>query len=325
MPPTPARPDAGWTSTCLTRRPTATSAPRSTPCSARPTSAWAAASAARARTCTAAGGEPPASSATCCCRRSTPSGARRLDQPGRARLRLRAARRPAGRGLRRGDLLRAASRSTPRPPAVVHVCDDIACRAAGADELARRARATRSGRPASTPDGRAIWLASPVPRPVRARAGGARDRGGRVARRALDRARDRRRRRCRAWLATPREPDRAPIRRPAGRLGAAAAAPRRRRRSDEPRRLPRPRRLRRRCARALALGPRRASIREVTDVEARSAAAAPPSRPAASGRPSPRQPVRPHYLDLQRRRVRAGHVQGPRRSWRATRSRSSRR
>ena len=49
----------------------------------------------------------------------------------------------------------------PRPPIVAHVCDDIACRLAGSDELA--ADLERSIGPAGTPsaDGRTTWLASP--------------------------------------------------------------------------------------------------------------------------------------------------------------------
>src|SRR6476646_2846556 len=51
--------------------------------------------------------------------------------------------------------------TTPRPPVVVHVCDDIACRLAGAericDDLARGVA------PAGEPvhDGRAAWICSP--------------------------------------------------------------------------------------------------------------------------------------------------------------------
>jgi NADH-quinone oxidoreductase subunit F len=48
-----------------------------------------------------------------------------------------------------------------RPPIVAHVCDDIACRLAGADDLA--ADVERSLGPAGTPssDGQATWLRSP--------------------------------------------------------------------------------------------------------------------------------------------------------------------
>ena len=51
--------------------------------------------------------------------------------------------------------------TTPRPPLVAHVCDDIACRLAGAEELC--AGLDRSLGPAGEPalDGRATWLRSP--------------------------------------------------------------------------------------------------------------------------------------------------------------------
>ena len=79
--------------------------------------------------------------------------------------------------------------TTPRPPAVAHVCDDIACRLAGAEDVA--ADLERALGPAGTPsaDGGRTWLRSPVPRAVRARPGG--DVHGR---RARSRARRRRRR-----------------------------------------------------------------------------------------------------------------------------------
>ncbi len=51
--------------------------------------------------------------------------------------------------------------TTPRPPTVAHVCDDIACRLAGAEALC--GDLTRSVGPAGEPirDGRATWLRSP--------------------------------------------------------------------------------------------------------------------------------------------------------------------
>ena len=94
----------------------------------------------------------------------------------------------------------------------------------------------------------------------------------------------------------------------------------------EPRRLPRPRRLRGAAARVRARagghdprgrrfqarGPRRRRVPDGPQVEAVA-----------------RAPARPHYLDLQRGRIRAGHVQGPRadggRSVRADRSDDDRR
>ena len=51
--------------------------------------------------------------------------------------------------------------TTPRPPVVAHVCDDIACRLAGAEELCGElvGRLGPAGEP--TLDGRATWLRSP--------------------------------------------------------------------------------------------------------------------------------------------------------------------
>src|SRR6187455_1374687 len=51
--------------------------------------------------------------------------------------------------------------TTPRAPAVAHVCDDVACRLAGAEELIHDAE--RALGPAGAParDGRMTWLRSP--------------------------------------------------------------------------------------------------------------------------------------------------------------------
>ena len=50
---------------------------------------------------------------------------------------------------------------TPRPPRVLHVCDDIACLTRGAEELCQQVE-QRLGPPgSSTPDGKATWLRSP--------------------------------------------------------------------------------------------------------------------------------------------------------------------
>ena len=77
----------------------------------------------------------------------------------------------AGRGLRRRDVLRAV-RDEPRPPVVAHVCDDIACRLAGAEASA--GTSTRAlgpaGRAGSRRPSRLAALA--VPGAVRPGAGG---------------------------------------------------------------------------------------------------------------------------------------------------------
>ena len=73
--------------------------------------------------------------------------------------------------------------TNPRPPVVAHVCDDIACRLAGAEEHLRRSDAgRRAGRGAGPRRPRDV-AAQPVPGPVRPRARGAVHRGRRDARR----------------------------------------------------------------------------------------------------------------------------------------------
>src|SRR5918999_614688 len=49
----------------------------------------------------------------------------------------------------------------PRPPVVAHVCDDIACRLAGAEELCAELERTLGPAGAPTVDGGATWLRSP--------------------------------------------------------------------------------------------------------------------------------------------------------------------
>ena len=48
----------------------------------------------------------------------------------------------------------------PQPPAVVHVCDDIACKVKGADRLCAEMEKTR-GPEGSSPDGKTTWHRSP--------------------------------------------------------------------------------------------------------------------------------------------------------------------
>ena len=194
-----------------------------------------------------------------------------------------------------------------RPPRVVHVCDDVACRCAGSEELIAELK-ERFGPEDTDVDG-ASWLRSPcLGQCDRAPAALLTEAGDDAARARAD-ARRRRRahRRSSAARTPPAPPSTTPPQQ--GDPSAAAAAPRRPGRSREPRRLPRPRRLRRAAARDRArprgrdprghrLEPRRARRRRVPDgpqVGRRRAPAAAPALP-----------------DLQRRRVRAGHVQGPR-------------
>ncbi len=52
--------------------------------------------------------------------------------------------------------------TTPRPPTVAHVCDDIACRLAGAERICDDLAPSRSDPPATPArDGRIGWLRSP--------------------------------------------------------------------------------------------------------------------------------------------------------------------
>ena len=179
------------------------------------------------------------------------------------------------------------SRSSRGPPRVVHVCEDIACRCHGSDELIAAARgALRRARASCPTTARRRGIAARASASATARRPRSLD--GRRRRSRSERV-ARARRRAAAVLdvlagGEPRRRRRASRVPQAGESGAAPAAPRRRRRSDEPRRLPRPRRLRGAAARVRArargrdprgqgleaLGPRRRRL---------------PDR-ASSGRPS---------------------------------------
>ena len=81
----------------------------------------------------------------------------------------------------------------PRPARVLHVCDDIACRCKGAEELI--AALEEQIGPEDDERGGCHLAAQPVPGPVRPRAGGDADRGRREADRARAGAGQRRGRR----------------------------------------------------------------------------------------------------------------------------------
>ena len=49
----------------------------------------------------------------------------------------------------------------PRPPVVLHVCDDIACACVGANDLCRALESVHGPAGTPSPDGRATWLRSP--------------------------------------------------------------------------------------------------------------------------------------------------------------------
>ena len=194
----------------------------------------------------------------------------------------------------------------PEPPVVAHVCTDVACIARGSGSCGRpRAAGRPRGRaPGQRPGGLAR---EPVPGHVRARPRPWSPRRGRSRTRCRWRPRAARRRGHARRRTGARQ---AAAHRPAARRPvAAAAAPRRRGRPREHRQLPRARRLRgaargarhgpgRRAPRGLGLqapGPRRRRV---------------PDRPQVGGGGPQREA--PALPDLQRRRVRAGDVQGPR-------------
>ena len=193
------------------------------------------------------------------------------------------------------------------------MCEDLACRCNGSQELIAqleervgaggRARRRRLGHLAP----------QPLPRPVRPRAGRAAHASPASTRSehvlapvdAGDGAGGARRPRGRRHRTRSRR-----SRSPATRVAAAARA-RRPRRPDEPRRLPRARAATRRCA------ARSSSGREGVHPRAQGLEADGPRRRRLPDRRQVgggRAPARPAALpDLQRRRVRARHVQGPRR------------
>ena len=226
-------------------------------------------------------------------------GPGRLDQPAGAELHLPAADGPAGRGVRRGDVLRAVRDDSPgRRPS------PTSATTSPAGSPARRSSApTSSGRsgPRAAParDGRTTWLRSPCLGLCERAPAAMFTIAGETAPRS-SRRRSRRRRRASSTPArgpdaarTDRRPrtDAAALRSPqVGRAGAPAPRAGRRRRSRRRSTTTAPRRLRAPCERARRDRPA-AGHRRGHRLAGSSAAAAPRSRPAASGRPS--RPSRP--------------------------------
>ena len=68
--------------------------------------------------------------------------------------------RAARRRVRRGDLLRAA-RVEPRPPRVIHVCEDLACNCVGSDDLIAQLEERFGPEGDLSDDGSATWYRSP--------------------------------------------------------------------------------------------------------------------------------------------------------------------
>ena len=248
---------------------------------------------------------PRARSATSCCRRCTRCTSARV---GSARAALNyIARRLT---IPPADVYGVATfyalfSVEPRPPRVLHVCDDLACRCAGsrgADRGADRARRPAGIRGATGTS----WLPSPcLGQCDRAPAALLVESGAGAARARADQRRG-------------RSPARGDGRRDAGAtpLGgaapgrparAAAARPDRRGRSGEPRRLPRARRLRGAAARVRARPRRRDPRGARLQADGARRRRLPDRAQVGGGRPPAAPPALP---DLQRGRVRARHVQG---------------
>ena len=220
---------------------------------------------------------------------------RRLDQPGGDQPHRRAARRRPRPRSTAWPPSTPCSRTVERPAHQVHVCVDLACRADGA-----------STEP-TLPDGA---HAVAVPRPVRAGAGRARDRRRRPAQRVVAPATPVEvARGPTGAVAGDEAPATPPSRRPATRRSCCSA---RVGRVDPPRSTPTaPTAATRRSRRRRELGPRgRDRARSSTSGLIGPRRRRLPHRPQVGRRAhAAGAPALPR---LQRRRVRAGHVQGPR-------------
>ena len=266
-----------------------------------------------------------ASAGTCCCRRCTRSrSAIGWISPGALNYDLPAARRAAGRRLRRRDVLRAA-RDSSRARRASSTSATTSPAAARLAELCARAEAAlRSGEGEPRTADRATWLPQPVPRPVRPGARGAGQRRGRSSRSSAVRPPTTaagRARRALAASAPAADPPRCPQAGRRRRCSCCAGSAASIRDSLDAYRAAR--RLRGAARGPSSSGPDGCRSAR-SGLEARWAAAAPRSRPGevGGGRPAAGAAALPR---LQRRRVRARHVQGPGAAWRTTRSRWSRR
>ncbi len=193
----------------------------------------------------------------------------------------------------------ALFQTRPHPPVTVHVCDDIGCRFKGGEDLCAEMEKSLGPGAGLAPQ--------PLPRPLRARAGRVGDDRRQAAQGSGPRPDDRRADRGRHRGPIPARGSR-PIGAPARPAGAQAPGPRGAGRPRKPGRLPGRRRLpgpapgfrdgtRARGARGdrfQARGPRRRRV---------------PHRAEMAGRPLGAAAALPR---LQRGRVRARHLQGPR-------------
>ncbi len=195
----------------------------------------------------------------------------------------------------------------PRPARVVHVCEDIACRCNGSDELIAQLEERFGGEGELSADGSTTWYRSPClgqcDRAPAALVGDAGDEPARADAGADDgRSRARRARR---WRARAGAGDRAAA---GGRRVAAPASPRRLAERGQPRRVPRPRRLRGASARRRARPGRRDPGAEGLEAAGPRRRSLPDRRQVGGGRAPARAAALPR---LQRRRVGARDVQGP--------------
>ncbi len=177
----------------------------------------------------------------------------------------------------------ALFQTRPHPPVTVHVCDDIACRTRGGGGALRRGRG--DARPPGDEPGRPRHLApQPLPRPLRARAGGARG-GGRRARRAtagLGSGYGRRHPHRRCWARRSPQPDLARSVPQMGQPGLKLLAPRRPGRSHRASTTTAPPAASSPCAAPSRWAPRRWCKRSPRPSSW--AAAAPPFPPGGNGR-----------------------------------------
>ena len=231
-----------------------------------------------------------------------------MDQPGRAQLRLRARLTVPPADAYGVATFYAMLATDPRPPRVIHVCEDLACKCVGSDDLIAQLEERFGPEGDLSDDGSATWYRSPclgqcdrAPAALVTVAAEAPEEHVLAPTTARD---------VLASLAGEDVPRRPGHDAAADRRLAAAALARRPHRPGQPRRLPRRRRLRdaargdrarpgRRHPRGQGLeadGPRRRRVPDRRQVGGRRPPAGPPALP-----------------DLQRRRVRARHVQGPRR------------
>ena len=189
----------------------------------------------------------------------------------------------------------------PRPTTVLHLCDDIACKVAGAegliDEVIRQVGSEQVLR--SPCLGMCERAPAALLQVLRLDGRGVRTGVDRTARPVPAR---------RSWTMRAARRSRTSRRRPTAPRAAPAAPPGRRRRSDVARRLPGARRLRGAPPGGRARSRRRDRRAQGLEAPGAGRRRVPRRREVGGGRQAAGQPA---LLHLQRRRIRAGHVQGP--------------